>query len=159
MLIKARDIVGLSEKYFDARQVRASYVPIYLNPTHSELIEACSKGSKRVRFTANAKNQSVYVWDAIKAIHYDIVQLLGRDYLDVYPNIIGGLADVQPRAVMVGWDNFHHVMDVIPSSNRANAVEFLTKVFSYNWSWLDKYFLATDYINKRKLEFERYLQK
>jgi hypothetical protein len=159
MLIKAEDIVGVSEKYFDAKQIRASYVPIYINPTQSELLEACSKESKRVRFTANTKNQTVYVWDAMKAVHYDIVHLLGRDYLDVNPHIIGGLVDVVPRPVMVSWDNFHHVMDVMPSSSRSNAIEFLTKLFSYNWTWLDKYFHATDYINKKKFEFEQYLKK
>lgn len=32
MLIKAEDIVGLSEKYFNAKQVRASYDLFILTP-------------------------------------------------------------------------------------------------------------------------------
>jgi hypothetical protein len=35
-----------------------------------------------------------------------------------------------------------------------NVIEFLSKLFSYNWSWLEEYFLVTDYIGKRRLEFE-----
>jgi hypothetical protein len=160
MLLTAKKISEISEEYFSAKRVRANFVEVYVNPTQSEIISACSKDSKRIRFTANAKNQKVFIWNAMNAIHYDMLPMLGQEYTDVYPNIIGGLAEVQGgKTVMVGWDNFHHIMDVMSSSSRSNAIEFLTKLFSYNWSWLDKYFQATNYINKRKLEFENYLQK
>ncbi len=48
---------------------------------------------------------------------------------------------------MIGWDNFFHVMNVIDSSSRENIIEFLSKLFSFDWSWLNEYFfLATEYI-------------
>jgi hypothetical protein len=45
-------------------------------------------------------------------------------------------------------------MNLMDSSSRQNVIEFLTKLFSYDWSWLNEYFLVTEYIEKRELEFE-----
>ncbi len=60
---------------------------------------------------------------------------------------------------MIGWDDFSHVMNVIDSSSRENVIEFLSKLLSFDWSWLNEYFLATEYIEKRKLEFEMKIEQ
>ena len=95
------------------------------------------------------------MWDASKCIHYEMLPLLGSDRCDVYPYILGGVAELQgSNAFMIGWDNFFHLTNLLDSSSRENVVEFLTKLFSYDWSWLNQYFSATEYIEKRKLEFQ-----
>ena len=35
----------------------------------------------------------------------------------------------------------------------------LTRLFNYNWKWLDKYFLATPYIENRQQEFKTRAEK
>ena len=60
---------------------------------------------------------------------------------------------------MIGWDNFFHLMNIIDSCSRENVIEFLSKLFSFDWSWLNEYFLATEYIEMRKLEFEMKIQQ
>ena len=83
-----------------------------------------------------------------------MLPLLGPDRCDVYPYILGGVSELQDsNAVMIGWDNFYHLMNVIDSSSRQNVIEFLSKLFSFDWTWLNEYFFVTEYIGKRKLEF------
>lgn len=156
MTITASNVNLLCEEYFHMKRIRSQAVEIYVNPSFDELKLAASKKRNRVRFTANALEKKVFVWDAMLAIHYDVLPLLGNDYIDTRPNILGGLVELSGNsAVMVGWDNFHHLMDVMSSSNKSNVVQFLKKLFSYDWTWLNRYFRASEYIEKRKDEFER----
>ena len=101
---------------------------IFINPSQSEIIEVASKKTNRIRFTADARSpHKVWVWDASKAIHYEMLPLLGGDRSDVNTYILGGVAELQgSNAVMIGWDKFFHVMNVIDSSSRENVIEFLT---------------------------------
>lgn len=155
-MIKASNIKQLCEEYASVRRIRGQAVEIYVNPTLDELKIIASKKRNRIRFTANVLEKKVYVWDAMLAIHYDVLPVLGNDYLDTRPNIIGGVVELNGNsAVMIGWDNFYHLMDVIESSNRENVIQFLTKLFSYDWTWMDKYFKSSEYIGAREEEFEK----
>ena len=157
MIIRAHDIIKISEEWYQAKSVRSNYIDVFINPSATEIRKVASKDSKRIRFTADARiPQKVFVWDAMKAIHYEMLSVVGSDRIDSYPYIIGGVAEVQGSSVvMVGWDHSFHVMNLLQSSSRGNVIEFLTKLFSYDWTWLNKYFKATDYINKRKSEFQK----
>jgi hypothetical protein len=161
MITAVSDITQISDRQFKARIFRGGYVEIFINPSQSEIIKVASKKTNRIRFTADTRSpHKIWVWDASKAIHYEMLPLLGGDRCDVYPYILGGVAELQgSNAVMIGWDNFHHVMNVIDSCSRENVIEFLSKLFSYDWSWLNEYFLVTDYIEKRKLEFEMKIEQ
>lgn len=153
-MITSKVISDKLEEYAFMKRVRGQLVEVYLNPTMTELLFIKSPKTNMIRFTANALNQKVYAWDASKAIHYDILSELGNEYIDTRPNIIGGTATLKGnKFLMNGWDNFHHVMSVMDTSNKGNAIQFLTKLFNFNWKWLDKYFLSSDYIDKRKEEF------
>ena len=154
-MIAVHDITKVSERCFTARIFRG-YLEVFINPAQSEMRQVASEKTNRIRFTADARSpQEVFVWDASKCIHYEMLPLLGSDRCDVYPYILGGVAELQgSNAFMIGWDNFFHLTNLLDSSSRENVVEFLTKLFSYDWSWLNQYFSATEYIEKRKLEFQ-----
>lgn len=161
MITAVHDITQISDRCFRAKTFRGGYVEVFINPSQSELIKVASKKTNRVRFTADARSpHKVWVWDASKAIHYEMLPLLGADRCDVYPYILGGLVELQgSNAVMIGWDNFFHVMNVIDSSSRENVIKFLSRLFSHDWIWLNQYFLVTDYVDKRKLEFEMKIEQ
>ena len=156
MITVASDITRISDRHFKARIFRGGFVDVFVNPSQSELVKVASKKTNRIRFTAdNISPQKVWVWDASKAVHYEMLPLLGPDRCDVYPYILGGVFELQDsNAVMIGWDNFYHLMNLMDSSSRENVIEFLSKLFSYDWRWLEEYFLVTEYVEKRKLEFE-----
>ena len=161
MINAVSDITQISDRHYKARIFRGGYLDVFVNPSQSELIKVASKNSNRIRFTAdNRSPQKVWVWDASKSIHYEMLPLLGPDRCDVYPYILGGVSELQgSNAVMIGWDNFHHLMNLMDSSSRENVIEFWSRLFSYNWSWLNEYFFVTDYIGKRKLEFETQVEE
>ena len=155
MITAVSDITQISDRCFKARIFRGGYVDVFVNPSQSELVKVASKKTNRIRFTADTRSpQTVWVWDASKAIHYEMLPLLGSDRCDIYPYILGGVAELQDSNVeMIGWDNFYHLMNLMDSSSRQNVIEFLSRLFSYDWTWLNEYFLVTDYIEKRNLEF------
>jgi hypothetical protein len=161
MITAVSDITQISDRCFRARTFRGGYVDVFVNPSQSELVKVASKKTNRIRFTAdNRSPQKVWVWDASKAIHYEMLPLLAADRCDVYPYILGGVAELQgSNAVMIGWDNFYHLMNVMDSCSRENVIEFLSKLFSFDWSWLDLYFLVTEYVENRRLEFEMKIQQ
>lgn len=159
-MITSWDIIKISEDYVKGKNFRGGYVEVYVNPTRAEMKRVASKNV--IRFTADAKTAppTVYVWDASKAIHYEVLTLIGTDKIDTQPWILGGIAELSGSgAVMTGWDNFHHVMQNMDTSLRQNAIDFLTRLFNYNWKWLDKYFLATPYIENRQQEFKTRAEK
>ena len=89
-----------------------------------------------------------------------MLPLLGPDRCDTHPYILGGVAELQgSNAVMIGWDNFYYLMNLMDSRSKENVIEFLSRLFSYDWSWLDEYFLVTEYVEKRKLEFEMKIEQ
>ncbi len=159
-MITVSDISKISDRHFKARIFRGGYLDVFVNPSKSEIRQVASKKSNRIRFTAdNRSPHKVWVWDASKAVHYEMLPLLGPDRCDIYPYILGGVSELQgSNAVMIGWDNFHHLMNLMDSSSRENVIEFLSRLFSYNWSWLNEYFGVTEYIGKRRLEFEGKIQ-
>ena len=156
MITEVSDITQISDRCFRARTFRGGYVEIFINPSPSEIIKVASKKTNRIRFTAdNRSPKKVWVWDASKAIHYEMLPLLGPDRCDIYPYILGGVSELQGSdAAMIGWDNFYHLMNVMDSSSRQNVIEFLSKLFSFDWTWLNEYFFVGEYVGKRKLEFE-----
>ena len=161
MITAVSDINQVSDRCFRARIFRGGYLDVFVNPSQSELVKVASKKTNRIRFTAdNRSPKKVWVWDASKAIHYEMLPLLGPDRCDVYPYILGGIAELQgSNVVMIGWDNFYHLMNVIDSSSRQNVIAFLSRLFSYDWTWLNEYFLVTEYVGKRRLEFEMKVQQ
>ena len=161
MITVASDITRISDRHFKARIFRGGYLDVFMNPSQFELVNVASKNSNRIRFTAdNRSPQKVWVWDASKSIHYEMLPLLGPDRCDVNPYILGGVAELQDsNAIMIGWDNFYHLMNLMNSSSRQNVIEFLSKLFSFDWTWLNEYFGVTEYIEKRKLEFEMKIEE
>ena len=154
-MIAVSDITQISDRHFKARIFRG-FVDVFINPSQPEIIKVASKKTNRIRFTADARSpQTVFVWDASKSTHYEMLPLLGPDRCDIYPYILGGVAEIQdPNTVMIGWDNFFHLTNLLDSSSTKNVIEFLIKLFSYDWIWLNEYFWVTEYIDKRKMEFE-----
>ena len=161
MITVASDITRISDRHFKARIFRGGFVDVFVNPSQSEIRQVASKNTNRIRFTADVRSpKTVWVWDASKSIHYEMLPLLGPDRCDVYPYILGGVAELQgSNAEMIGWDNFHHLMNVMDSSSRQNVIEFLSKLFSFDWRWLEEYFGVTEYIEKRKMEFEMKIEQ
>ncbi len=78
MITAVSDITQISERQFKARIFRGGHVEIFINPSQSEMRQVASKQTNRVRFTADARSpHKVWVWDASKAIHYEMLPLLG----------------------------------------------------------------------------------
>lgn len=96
---------------------------IYQNPSSSDLVSMSKYGIKMVRYLADSSDQTVYVWDASKYIHYDGIDKLKssgflRDASDdewdpkFYKRFLTGTAQ------LVGGELIHHSSDTLDTQTR-----------------------------------------
>jgi hypothetical protein len=156
-MITAKQIIKFHEEYFGTKNVSGRDVVIYKNPTLSDLTQI---KSREVRFIANNKTHEVFIWDANLAIHMNIWQTVTSVSLmtsDHYPNYLSGIAQISGGSLKItGWDMFKDFSKVFPSNRKTMpvSVQYFTTVFSYNWSWLDKYFKnGSTFIDACKIQF------
>lgn len=161
-MITSRQILSLSEDYFDSKNVNGQLVTIFENPSASEFRELerdsrKSGGGNVLRCIADAKTQKVYVWDAYNARHVDIrtsVLHLPASY-DQSPNTIDAYVEVSGgKAKMFAWEDLQFYLVKYKTQKSAKLDRHFATVFSNRWTWLDRYIDSTRFIMNLQLEFE-----
>lgn len=126
--------------------VRNISVHIFENPSFVELI-----GLDMIRFIALNKEKKVYVWDGTKAFHSDISVALGLNDSYSDQNFLRGQALRKNDEFIMFNSDFFNSFKI--SKYSAADERFLKSFFIQDWSWLDKYIKASDWINHKKEHF------
>ena len=160
-LITSKQIINQIEQYSDSKNVKGQLVTIYENPTLDEFkdLERSSRqsgGGNVLRCIANAKTQTVYVWDAYNARHVDIRSLLHfpTDFestpyiIDAYLDVSGG------HARMFAWEDIQFYIAAYKNKKSKKLDQYFLQVFGYKWTWLDRYADCSRFIFQQQLDFE-----
>lgn len=146
-MITSKYIINLSEEYFTSKSINGDAVVLYVNPTAEDFTELYKDGVREIRWIADAKNKKVYVFDARLAIHQEALRVFFNiDWFNIFLNksnqyfylFLGGAklfnktSCGSPESAEVDY-LFTHPR-YIP-----DHIDYLDKVFTYNWQWLDKY--------------------
>lgn len=161
-MITSKFIINVFEKYFDSKNVAGRLVTIFENPDKSEfkeLEQAARKsgGDNILRFIADGKNQKMYVWDAYNARHADVRQVLRLppDF-ENSPGVLDGYLDVSTIPVkMFAWEDIQYYIIMYKNKKSKKLNSYFSNLFTYNWSWLDRYADCSKFISNQQKEFEK----
>lgn len=152
-MITSKLIIKLLEVYITAKKVDDDYLQVFCNPTSTELA-SITKNSKEIRFIADGEHQKVYVFDSYLATHEGIMDLLNlidkSNFFYGYATVSNGKATFTKS----------HDLKIALNNTRDSkySKNFLDKIFSYKWDWLNKYISGTtSYLNSSKIQYiEKY---
>lgn len=156
-MISSRKILSLTEKWIKSfNAAPRGLADIYENPSksdYSELFINANKDRVRkstfavIRFFADDKSKTVYVWDGEKAIHAEIARTIGlNDRLDSDPSILSGIATLSSgKAKMVQSDSLESI-----DKHSTFDTNYYNQVISKDWSWTNRYIDVTTYLSKLK---------
>jgi hypothetical protein len=125
---------------------------IYENPSISDYVDLIKQTKLNtghipdsIRFFADAKTKKVFVTDAYAITHDDMRRTLssysGLKWSES-PWIFDGVASLSSSGNVKFdvWDKYFALEYVLRDpSRRAGYSDWLNKVFSYNWTWIDKF--------------------
>ena len=159
-MIASKYIIKLSEIYIDSKKTASGYTKFFANPTKSDIVELTRDStSDELRFVADARlPQKVYVWDAYFISHQDARKILGLPIPDYsVPYLINGHAKLQNGKIVSDGSDIIDIASITltyKGKNWKEYQEFLGKVFSYDWKWLDTYIGGwSEYIKSRKEKY------
>jgi len=120
---------------------------VFINPNSSE--EQRLLGNV-VRFTADNRTKTVYLWSFNGGHHADVS--ISLKLKDTFSD-----RDVLRGAAQLREDVYHFVTSDFFSSFKKGVPNvdrfFLKELFSRDWSWVDKYIRVTDYLEEIKKRF------
>ena len=178
-MITSYQIIKICEDWFTSTMVYGHQVDIYENPGSSDLVKLTkniNNPKKRVRFIANADSpQKVYVADALQILHTNMLTTLGiknrhtspPSNLAVGEGIITGgkitlVDDIKVAENLYGGiERLSNLVSHLSQSGKDIDKEknWLSEVFKYNWSFLDRYVSGTGQaINHEKQRFVDWLK-
>jgi hypothetical protein len=163
-MITSKQIVKLSEDYFDTKNVNGHPLLIYINPSLKEVIESSTFSKKmlhynEIRFVADNKKQQVFVWDSGLCYHAKVRASLGysEDFQKTYL-LLNGVASVKGSSVIMSrMDNFTSLYNAAASSGskteRKAAYGYMERLLSEPWTWLNKYIQCEACLRSMRTDF------
>ena len=154
-MITSKQVIDITEKTLKWKQYYGEKVEILENPSSSEVLALFDIKTpdflREIRLIADADTKKVYVWNAELATHNMVQSDIGYPNLNNKPNLILGMGKLSGgKSLITEWDYSRFY------ASKSN-LDFLGKLFSYNWSWLSSYisnissFLATEKDKYQKL--------
>ena len=154
-MITSKQVIDITEKTLKWKQYYGEKVEILENPSSSEVLALFDIKTpdflREIRLIADADTKKVYVWNAELATHNMVQSDIGYPNLNNKPNLILGMGKLSGgKSIITEWDYSRFY------ASKSN-LDFLGKLFSYNWSWLSNYisnitsFLATEKDKYQKL--------
>jgi hypothetical protein len=159
-------ITRISENFLVGKKSDyGEYLEIFTNPSLSEFKEMIKRKDGKpvdygeIRFIADAKKKILYAWNSYVGTHNDARKILGiNPNTEETPYLLNGTAFVKNKPEMIGWDDFMFHINAVPfkGTHRGDiAYNFLSQAFSYDWSWLDKYMTCSNFLKRKKYEFDQ----
>jgi len=139
----------LKERFEIGFRFSGEYYEIFTNPTKKEFKEI-SQDYPMIRFMANKKNKRVYIFKVRGYIHNQAWDELkkqgiekGGDYWGEAKkgNLLGGYCELKGSKWII-----------LTSDTLESSPKTYSKVIKGDWSWVNKYILVTDYIEKIRLK-------
>lgn len=160
-MISSKQILGVSEEYLLTKNFNGKEFVLYLNPSRDEFKEMVRHsrnlgGDNVCRFVADGRTKKMYSCNAFQVRHADIRKLVGLpENFESTPFTIDGYVSVDSsgKAVMFAWEDFQMYIGM-KNKHSKKMNEYFSKVFSYDWKWLDRYAACADYIFHLQLDFE-----
>jgi hypothetical protein len=164
-MITSKQILSYLEDYSTIGKVRGIAFAIYENPTKADFLslqkEAKDQNKKveNIRYIANAKTKTIYVFNAEFAIHKEAKDILGLPIDPLLaPHILNGEAKLRSSQMIPESDRSTTISKILsnylnfPDKKVENA-KYLKEVFTYNWDWLYSYIKVKPEIEKCKKAF------
>lgn len=156
-MIKSSQIKSLLEEWLKSFSLSRGLIDVYKNPSKSDyseiyqsFIDDVRLPSKivMIRFIADAKTKSVYVWNGQKAIHAEVARSVGLiDRMESDPTILSGIGVlVSGKAEMQQADS----LESIDKYSSQFDINYYNGVVSRDWSWVNRYIQVTKYLGKLK---------
>ena len=144
-MITSKHILEVFSKTLD---VIGGSADVFVNPTSSDYAEIYKESKYHwIKFFADNKAKTVYVWNADKGIHREIaykLNLVGRikddDILAGDAMLSGGKATMKDSDMLTGLLSGAKSRD--PASGYA-----LKNLLSINWSWVEPYISCKDWLS------------
>lgn len=150
-MITSKQIQKLFEDYSKMGNVRGLPVTIYNNPTKSDFLalqkeaKELNKKVDNIRYIADAKTKTIYVFNAEFAIHKEVKGILNLpiDPLKA-PYILNGEATLRSGTLVPISERSTTISKILSNylnypGNKVENSNYLKEVFSYNWDWLYSY--------------------
>lgn len=122
----------LSESFYKSFKDKqfGSYVEIFKNPDRQEMLEVMDRHFQVVRFIADSKTKSLYVFTSDVVLHPQVWPVISGGKKDIYknPNLLPGTAQYDGNTWLV-------VADDIDRLNKTQMKGIVKK----NWHWMEKY--------------------
>ena len=151
-MITSKQVTNILEKTLKWKQYYGEKVEILENPSSSEVIDLFDSKTpdflREIRLIADADTKKVYVWNAELATHNMVQSDIGYPNLNNKPNLILGMGKLSGgKSIITEWDYSRFY------ASKSN-LDFLGKLFSYNWSWLSSY--ISNITSFLSVEIEKY---
>jgi hypothetical protein len=138
--------------------------PVFMNPDRSEFLEL----PKPIRFAAHLPNKSVYVWEALAALHFNVeielkldVEAASFGSTEVATNSLWGSGiNLGPRGEMRESDTLDFLIHRIDKRDVNKAYNILKQYYETEWSWAERYISGIhDFLDKSLLAFVKKWKK
>jgi hypothetical protein len=141
-MITSKQIIQLSEKYYNSFNISGKDVVLDLNPT---LDDYKKLKFNDLRFIADSKTKNVVVWNGLLAIHLDVAKKYGVSFNSLYSGqYLCGLAYFPGKSLpMIHCDANASSIIYGDKNKLKERVSYLTNLFSHDWSWVDKFIIGT----------------
>lgn len=153
-MITSKQILNFSEEWI----LNVYGVPAYKNPTSSDFLELHKLGVTELRFICDLRNRNVYVCDALKVIHLQMMTALHLPP-DMAKPLLLGVAKLQGnKAVMVNSDQLENQLRKLQKGDYSYGIQHgILLIIKQNWKWCEKYISVSDYLAKIKLSVDKIL--
>ena len=133
------------EEFYKTFDVMGGYSDIFVNPGSSDYAEIYKESKYHwIKFFADDKNKKVYVWNADRGIHREIVIKLNLAMMN--DNILAGDAMLSNgKAIMKDSDMLTNLLNGAKARNPVSK-HSLKALLSINWSWVEKYISCKDWL-------------
>ena len=144
-MITSKHILEVFSKTVD---VIGGYTDVFENPSSSDYAEIYKESKYHwIKFFADNKTKTVYVWNADKGIHREIVTKLNLASRMKDDDILAGDAMLSGgKATMKDSDMLTSLFDGAKRSNRDSEAS-LKKLLAINWNWVERYISCKDWLS------------
>lgn len=159
-MITSREILSLCEKWhllIPSPFKGENAIDIYSNPSTSDLVELRKQTIYDVRFIADGKSKTLYIWNGEAILHSQAAKHLGLSnrIAGIPDNILLGTASISGGKLVARYsDNLYMMIkDLLAFKSEINKNSYLRKRYDYlknlgkNFNWISRYMDLSEITN------------